>query len=334
MDRKEAQQLVGQLLIVDLGVDGVYLGELVNVVTEPKKPWRGEVRIFSVLSLPDSIFRDDTIALHEVPYDEGDIDLFRSQQLKKRPQQIQIEPYLDSVLTDLKRRYIRLKNDASAPSAELEALEVYIKTLTSQKRRTERTKGHNAGNDEAPFYNEYTFHFRDNHYVLIDSKGESLYLTPSHFEYVWHQQGKLVSGRYEGDGVFVRDNGVRYIPEENSVMLIDQKQFDPYYILRKELDPVALQGFEYNLQLHDVSHRDLIHCYNSLLEQLLNGENETSFQGVNFLTFQTDEHFVLVQHHFKRNLTLESGQPVYDRFEFTTDKGKRTISLYTNAFRF
>lgn len=83
MDRKEAQQLVGQLLIVDLGVDGVYLGELVNVVTEPKKPWRGEVRIFSVLSLPDSIFRDDTIALHEVPYDEGDIDLFRSQQLKK-----------------------------------------------------------------------------------------------------------------------------------------------------------------------------------------------------------------------------------------------------------
>ncbi|WP_078391108.1 DUF2777 family protein [Shouchella patagoniensis] len=335
MDRYEAQQLVGQLLVVDLGVDGTYLGELLNVVTEPKKPWRGEVRIFSIVALPEYIFQEETIALHEVLYNEGDIALFSSQQLYKRPRQTQVEPYLDSILTDLKRRHIRLKKDALPPSTELEALEVYIKTLTSQKRRNERSNLPADYSSEHPLYIEYTFHMEEERYFLLDKRGEVLQLTPSYFEYAWKQNDKIVTGQYEGDGIFIRSNGSRYIPDENAVLFIDQKQFDPYYILRNELDPIALQGFEHNLAMHHITHADLIHCYNSLLEQLLNSETTHVFQGVNFLTFQTDEHFVLVQHHFKRYISFDGSMDkdkIYDRFEFTTDKGIRTIALYTNAF--
>jgi len=80
----------------------------------------------------------------------------------------------------------------------------------------------------------------------------------------------------------------------------------------------------------------LVHCYNSLIDQLFHSNAISTFQGVNFLTYQTDEQFVLVQHHFKRELGASSSNKqdtVYDRFEFTTDKGKRTIALYTNAYQ-
>ncbi|GAF19128.1 hypothetical protein JCM19046_3755 [Bacillus sp. JCM 19046] len=336
MDRYEAQQLVGQLLVVDLGEDGTYLGELLNVITEPKKPWRGEVRIDSVIVLPEYIFQNETIAIHELLYSENEVGLFTSQQLKPRMKQTRVESYLDSILTALKRRHIHLKKHASAPSADLEALEVYIKTLSSQKRRKEGSSDKKQKSSRTT-YMEYTFHTDDNNtYYLKDQKGDTLPLSPSHFEYAWYQNDRLVTGLYEGDGIFIRSNGSRFIPDENDCILIDQQQFNPYQILQKELEPVALQGFEYNLALHNVGHNDLIHCYNALLDQLFNLDKTTAFEGVNFLTFQTDEQFVLVQHHFKRHLATRADlnkETIYDRFEFTTDKGKRTIALYTNTFQ-
>ncbi|GAF14418.1 LOW QUALITY PROTEIN: hypothetical protein JCM19045_3732 [Bacillus sp. JCM 19045] len=335
MDRYEAQQLVGQLLVVDLGEDGTYLGELLNVITEPKKPWRGEVRIDSVIVLPEYIFQNETIAIHELLYSENEVGLFTSQQLKPRMKQTRVESYLDSILTALKRRHIHLKKHASAPSADLEALEVYIKTLSSQKRRKEVHPIKNK-NRLGQRYGIHLSHRRQQYVLLKGSKRRYSPLSPSHFEYAWYQNDRLVTGLYEGDGIFIRSNGSRFIPDENDCILIDQQQFNPYQILQKELEPVALQGFEYNLALHNVGHNDLIHCYNALLDQLFNLDKTTAFEGVNFLTFQTDEQFVLVQHHFKRHLATRADlnkETIYDRFEFTTDKGKRTIALYTNTFQ-
>ncbi len=338
MDRYEAQQHIGKLLVIDLGENGMYLGELLSVLTEPKKPWRGNVRIKAVLTLPEFIFQNDTIAIHEIPYAEDDVDTFASQYLKTKSTHTHIESYIDSILTDLKRRHIRLKNDGSPSSAELEALEVYIKTMTSQKRKKNRSLTQNDQSEEAtiPAYVEYTFHADDQDYYLQDSKGDQLPLTATHFDYTWDQQGHLVTGKYEGDGIFIRENGSRFIPNEGDLILIDKEQFNPYSIFKTELEPAALQGFEHNLALHQISHKDLVHCYNSLIDQLFHSNAISTFQGVNFLTYQTDEQFVLVQHHFKRELGASSSNKqdtVYDRFEFTTDKGKRTIALYTNAYQ-
>ncbi|MFS0786740.1 DUF2777 family protein [Shouchella sp. 1P09AA] len=338
MDRYEAQQHIGKLLVIDLGEKGMYLGELLSVLAEPKKPWRGNVRIKAVLTLPEFIFQNETIAIHEIPYAEDDVDTFASQYLKTKSTHTHNESYIDSILTDLKRRHIRLKNDGSPSSAELEALEVYIKTMTSQKRKKNRSLTQNEQLEEAtiPAYIEYTFHADGHDYFLKDSKGDQLPLTATHFDYTWDQQGHLVSGKYEGDGIFIRENGSRFIPNEGDFILVDKDQFNPYSIFKTELEPAALQGFEHNLALHHVSHKDLVHCYNSLIDQLFHSDAISTFQGVNFLTYQTDDQFVLVQHHFKRELGSGSGNKqdtVYDRFEFTTDKGKRTIALYTNAYQ-
>ncbi|WP_059105166.1 DUF2777 family protein [Shouchella shacheensis] len=328
MNRNQAQQAIGQFLVIDLGANGRYLGELLDVIAEPKKPWRGKLRVHSVVSLPDSIFEGGTVSLHQLPYEDGDVALVPSHKLHRPPRHLPAESFIDSILTDLKRRHIRLKNDSSSNTVELEALEVYIKTLSSQKRRTRGSQQ----TPVTPFYIQYTFHIQDEQMYLSDEHGEKLQLAPSSFEYSWNVHDMLVSGHYEGDGVFVRANGQRYVPEEGATFYIDQKQFDPYFILRNELDPAALQGFEHNLKTFGLTHDDLIHCYNSLLEQLLYSESAHSFSGVNFLTYQTDEQFVLIQHHFKRELRqAHAPERVYDRFEFTTDKGKRTIALYTNA---
>ncbi|MBG9784557.1 DUF2777 family protein [Shouchella lehensis] len=337
MDRYEAQQQIGSLLVIDLGEKGTYLGELLSVLTEPKKPWRGRIQIKSVVTLPEFIFQNETIAIHEIPYSEDDVDTFASQYLTTRSPHIHVESYIDSILTDLKKRYIRLKNNGAPSAVEIEALEVYIKTMTSQKRKKNRlVKSEQQDEEQTPSFVEYTFHVKGDDYFLQDSKGEQLPLTVSHFHYTWNQQGQLVTGRYEGDGIFIRENGSRFIPNEGDLILIDKEQFNPYSIFQTELEPAALQGFEHNLALHHVSHKDLIHCYNALIDQLFHSESTTTFRGVNFLTYQTDDQFVLVQHHFKRELRSQqqpSKDTVYDRFEFTTDKGKRTIALYTNAYQ-
>ncbi|SDB91581.1 DUF2777 family protein [Shouchella lonarensis] len=331
MDRYEAKRALGQLLVVDLGKNGVYLGELLQVQAEPKKPWQGEVRIFSVLALPLFIFHEESIALHKLPVSEGNVITVSSRHLRYRTKQQPVEPFIDSILTALKRRYIDLAASDHVNFRELETLEVYIKTLTTQKRKTTKEK-RSPPLLTGPLYIEYTFKISGERFYLCDKDGDLLELSPSSFEYTWlDDEDTMKEGRYIGEGVFLQANGQRYQPNNGATILIDQQQFDPYTIFQKELDPVALQGFEHHLQKFSLTHHDLIHCYNSLLEQIIYHKEGRLLEGVSFLTYQSNQLFVLVQHHFKRILLPgKSRQAIYDRFEFTTDKGKRTIAIFKN----
>jgi hypothetical protein len=86
------------------------------------------------------------------------------------------------------------------------------------------------------------------------------------------------------------------------------------------------------LERYQITHDDLVECHNSLLAQLLQSDGKKSFQGVNFLTYRGPLGTIIVQHHYERMLQDYNNDRIYDRFEITTEQGKRSISTYTNAY--
>lgn len=55
MNREQAQQLVGKRVSAWTAANGIYTGELVQVISRRGKPWRGRVRIDGVLE-PACVF--------------------------------------------------------------------------------------------------------------------------------------------------------------------------------------------------------------------------------------------------------------------------------------
>lgn len=150
------------------------------------------------------------------------------------------------------------------------------------------------------------------------------------FELEWYSQGQIVQGHYEGNGIFRSQGGQAHSPEEGDSFYINKNQFDPYFILRNELEPAALYSFEKALELYNLAHHDLSTCHNSLLLQLLNSQGKTEFKGVNLLTYKSEHGLIIVQHHYQRKLIKRGTDEIFDRFEFTTDQGKRSVFTYRN----
>ena len=73
MDRVQAHKTIGKKVIIDEGPDGRYVGELLEVITEPKRPWKGKVKILSVLVLPQSMFSKGQINVNKMKYKEAQL---------------------------------------------------------------------------------------------------------------------------------------------------------------------------------------------------------------------------------------------------------------------
>jgi hypothetical protein len=54
MNRTEAQQLIGHRVKAWTAANGVYVGELIRILTPPERPWRGVVRITGVVECAHS----------------------------------------------------------------------------------------------------------------------------------------------------------------------------------------------------------------------------------------------------------------------------------------
>ncbi|WP_157800992.1 DUF2777 family protein [Bacillus solitudinis] len=325
MDRKQAQNVIGQLILLDEGSEGRYIGELLEVVTEPRKPWRGKVKIKALQSFPDSLREEDRVVIRDPLYLEN--QLVECSGSKLTPYESEECPsYSASLLVSVDRRTQQLHDQTKKGNDEIKALHsfLYKKGLGEETPIVE--------NESDTNYIEYTFHRKKGRYYLVDKHGEQLDLKECPFEFIWEIGLEKQTGYYIGDGSFETENGQRFSPNENDVLFIDKKQFDPYFILRNELEPTALESLEKSLTTHQLTHDDLTHCHNSLLSQLLYSEGRSSFKGVNFLTFKGKQGMVMVQHHYDRTLVEEANDEIYDRFEFTTEFGKRSIVTYTNEF--
>ena len=326
MDRKKAQSFIDKFIKVDDGASGSYIAILKEIIAEPRKPWRGIVQIKAVLIFP--AINNSKIQNHLLPYQEDQMIEFDGAKLSEYKQSTPV-PYENSLVTSAQV----FMNNLQAEQLLLEKKEKTILSYFEDKGiEFDATNISNSEDDENGEFIIYTFHHDGDRYILIDDQDERLDLQDCPFKISWKHKDQVITGIYESNGTFLSDNGVRYSPKEGAVFIIAKEQFDPYVILLNELEPTALASLEKNLAYHQLQHDDLVDCHNSLLTQLLDGDGQKSFKGVNFLSYNGEHGVVYVQHHYERELRRYKNDKVYDRFEFTTEQGKRSIVTYTNEY--
>lgn len=327
MDRKKAQSLIGKFVKVNDGVAGNYIATLKEVNAEPRKPWRGIVQINAVLDLP--AFNHTTNQLQVLPYQDKQIVELEGSKLSADLEQVEPEPYEKSLLNSVQMVMTELDAELLVIEEKQKSLFSYLEEFGIQ---LDTVKFHQIEDNKEPDFIVYTFHHDGDQFILVDEQDERLDLEDCPFKISWKNKDQMVTGEYESNGSFLSDNGARYTPKEGAVFIIAKEQFDPYVILLNELEPTALLTLEKNLAYHQLTHEDLVECHNSLLTQLLDADSKETFNGVNFLTYSGSEGLVMVQHHYDRELHRYKNDKVYDRFEFTTEYGKRSIVTYTNEF--
>ncbi|WP_088102143.1 DUF2777 family protein [Halalkalibacter urbisdiaboli] len=326
MDRKQAQSVIGQKILIEEGLDGSYVGELLEVIAEPRKPWRGKVRVIAVITFPDSTYENGNVHIREPKYKENELIECPGSRLHSEDVPDSLS-YSQSVVQAIDYRIELLRQRNNQIELEIEQLNTY---LTKNGLQSSKTVQLNKQQDQD--FVEYSFHKKGKRFVLIDQQGEQLDLEDCPLEFNWRIEGNLTKGFYVENGTFKDEDGTIYSPNEGDFFYINKEQFDPYFILRNELEQPALESLEKSLQAHGLSHDDITHCHNSLLGQLLYSQGKTEFKGVNFLTYKGKQGIVMVQHHYERTLVDSGNDEIYDRFEFTTELGKRSIVTYTNEF--
>ncbi|MDQ0205982.1 DUF2777 family protein [Alkalicoccobacillus murimartini] len=330
MDRVQAHKTIGKKVIIDEGPDGRYVGELLEVITEPKRPWKGKVKILSVLVLPQSMFSKGQINVNKMKYKEAQLTVISGQKIELASGGIRNESFAQSIATELRKKYQQVKKKPEGQADLLHTLEQYMNKLKAVKQRPDRAPKPVPKPSEKMA--KYTLQANDSSFYFINDHGEILPLTGSAFEFVWNHHSSWYKGIYEANGIFVSHEGQRFTAKEGDVFYMDEQQFNPYFIWKNELEPPALSAFQNSLAAFGLTDDELTHCHNALLNQLLGNQQTHEFKGVSFLTFSTPDLHVMVQHHFDRTLYKDKEDQIYDRFEFTTDKGDRSIVFYSNAF--
>ncbi|WP_017727961.1 DUF2777 family protein [Halalkalibacterium ligniniphilum] len=326
MDRKKAQTLIGTAVTVHEGNLGSYFGELLEVHAEPRKTWVGTVKILGIATFPTLSLDDEKTSLPL--YKEGEIIQCSGSKIKpSEAENVEDIEYKRSLLQTAQLKLAELNQTIEHSHRHIESIVHYLKSVGASP---DELKGTLDQSD----YIYYTCMFEQKRPILVDEQGEELDLEGCPFEFEWKTKQGWVPVHYQGEGVFVSKDGTPYRIKENKKIRLKKIQLDPYYILRNELEKPALQSLEKSLAGLGISHDHMVHCHNSLLIKLLqsNGDAQQSFSGVNFIAYLSTQGMILVQHHYERKLVENGTDEIYDRFEFTSDSGKRSIITYTNEF--
>ncbi|ARK30373.1 DUF2777 family protein [Halalkalibacter krulwichiae] len=326
MDRNKAQKHIGKMVKINDGDAGVYAGILKEIRTEARKPWKGVVQILVVLDLPT--FNPLTNQLPDLKYKHMQVIECTGVKLSPYPEEGISPTFEQSIVLAAQTRSKSLQQDVETYDAKQQAIMSFLRQQGIDVSKADLELYDNQIDDVI----NYTFHHDGDCYILIDENEERLDLKDCPFTFTWTYKDQSVRGKYEENGTFISESGERYNPKEGSTFSISKEQFDPYMILQNELEPTALLSLEKNLAHYQLTHKDLLECHNSLLTQLLSTDKKTSFKGVNFLTYKGNDELVIVQHHYERELRNYKSDRVYDRFEFTSDKGKRSIVTYSNEY--
>ncbi len=330
MDRKRAQSQIGKDVIVDEQSQGQYVGELLEVIAEPKKPWRGLIKIKAVASLPRQDFdTNDEFKVIKPIYSLGHIEEFPSTKIKD----ISIESfdnYQDSLVLAVTKEIETLQFSNERNTKIVHELIGYLEELNPTI--ADLYKEENIDENEENKYVYYSVKEVNGELMLLDSiQNQYLALNGCPFLFELYVNGNWEKGHFISGNTFQSLEGKKSKINTSKKLRMERDQFDPYHLLINELEKPALEALEKSLHSFALTHKDVLHCHNTLLIKLLHSNNEKKFNGVNFITYQNHKHTVIVQHHFERMLK-EDTDDVYDRFEFTTDVGKRSIITYTNQF--
>ncbi|MDA3130141.1 DUF2777 family protein [Aliibacillus thermotolerans] len=331
MNRTEAKKHIGHTVIVDKGKEGVYYGRLEEVNTPPRKIWTGKVHIQGVVHVPHI---DAVDSLQEIKHTD---QIVSGSQIHATDHFLEDLTYEESVLRAIETKIQHLYDQTMD---EIEEAEEWLKismqygTLASPfQELTLQSMTEKREEIEEP-YTYYRLLSDDDIVFLLEPRsGETLVLEGCPFEFeVYHKDKGWVSVHYKNDLQFIDKKGKTYELELNDWVRIHQKQFEPFTMMLNELEVPAKKSLLYELKKFGFDPSHVVYCHNRLLLELLAAEGTTTFRGVNFITLQNQTETLHVQHHYERILYPKREDYVYDRFECTTDTGKRSIATYTNSY--
>lgn len=331
MDRFQANKEIGNIVLIDEKNNGKYIGELLKVITIPKKPWRGLVKIVSIFELPKQNWENGVLELNMPLYKEGETVEVSGTKIK--PYTLAEEPvnYRTSVSNGL-HSLIEQHKDFFAKNPEAYArLEKIImeKFPDIQFACNSSSKSFNQTDER---YIEFIVKQVDGNPLLINDLNNQLPLEDCPFELELKVDQTWIKGHYTQNWLFEGENGKKYLIRQNDHIRLAKEHLKPYQLFLNELEKPALESLENSLNKFGLSHHHLINCHNELLLQLLAANGEKKFSGVNFLFYQKGVTTVVIQHHYERQLVDHGNDIIYDRFEITSNRGKRCIVTYTNEF--
>ncbi|SDN35761.1 DUF2777 family protein [Alkalicoccus daliensis] len=315
MDRETAKQYVNKFVVINKGLYGKYVGVLNEIISEPKKPWSGKITIKGILStplldkteqsmLPLAYEKDESVTVNGSKIDiySGDFKL----------------SYRESFAQALKREW----------DQERDILEQKENHLLLIQQELKKWQMEHVLDQASYVYYKVTKKGKDL-YIYDELKEDSLLLDGCPFEFEIQIDAEWVSAWYDYDLFFRTEEGNQLKVADGTMLRLNKEQFDPYKMLTNELEPASLQALEKGLKQLNIGHENCVHCHNSLLIQLLAPPEEKQFSGVNFISYSTGSNQILVQHHYERIIKEKATDYIFDRFEFTSDKGSRSIASYT-----
>ncbi|PSL50562.1 uncharacterized protein DUF2777 [Salsuginibacillus halophilus] len=321
MDRKQALEHQGGYVIADTGGAARYIGKLLEVETPPRKTWQGRVEILGVHSL------HDIVSLQELTYQGKDEVTLSGAKISPADEQS-----IDANRSFQNSFYDALGDYRVLIASELENTEARLQQIDHELYPGQPAKQAKTETDEAYVYYQLgTLHQKP---ALIDNdSGEPMDLEGCPFELeVLQNDNEWLRVYHQSGYKFQAEDGSLVEPAKGDTLRIHRRHFDPYQILLNELEVPARQTLSNALGSFGFTEEDLTTCHNQLLHQLLASSNEDRFSGVNFLMYQKQGTTLLVQHQYERELKNTEDDIVFDRFECTTDKNKRSIVTYTNQF--
>ncbi|WP_209122654.1 DUF2777 family protein [Alkalihalobacillus sp. BA299] len=333
MDRKKAEALVGNLVIITENQQGQYVGELQQIITAPRKPWRGLVKIVSVHTLPKPTFKNG-VELGLPIYSAGEMIEIAGSKIVEYDAPT-VMTYEEGLTSAISKELESVLNFGQQNLLLYEALADYlhqvnpieasaiINDLSVVETPTE------VDNIE---YLYYTLENRNNSPILIEEiHRKEVPLEGCPFEFELKTSRGWTKGSYYSNWTFEALSGKKYKLKEGKILRLNKKHLEPYQLFLNELDKPALQSFEHFLKTNGLTHKQVVTCHNSLVGQLLFSSEQKEFIGTNFITYQDQNEIIVIQHHYERKLNPGT-DTVYDRFELTSTTGMRSIVTYTNSY--
>ncbi|MBM7094588.1 DUF2777 family protein [Bacillus sp. H-16] len=314
MDRQTARSYAGKHVIINEGKNGRYVGLLEQIETKPKKIWSGIVKISGILLYPEINIESDQ--LPSPLYSEGEKVFCTGNKISPLKQDFP-HSYKESVNYALAGMWNEVDDQKENNESVLAMIHQELKR---------RKADHLLYRDVFVYYSLVK---KARHYYVYDEeKQEALSLDGCPFEFEIKVKDKWKRAHNISGPTFELENGKQVDLSHGDRLRLNKSQFDPYRILINELDKPALHALERGLRKLGIFHENSVYCHNSLLIQLLSTVEEASFKGVNFISYSTEKHQYMVQHHYERDILEEEPDIAYDRFEFTSDTGERLITTY------
>lgn len=252
MNRKEATNYIGKHIRVVDPLLGSYVGELIEVVAEPRKPWRGKVKIITIEQYPAQNLTDrKEEGITRPPFSSGAIYEIAGSKIEPVGD-IEIDVSFDESLID------SLLNEINHFQSEKNKVNSVLHELQQELKNIDPS--YEVDDYDPLDFQYYTVHKEEDYVFIIDENNNQVPLNDCPFEFQIKVKGRWIPVQYDEECSFIDQKQKRHQVKVGTQIRLNKDQFDPYHIFINELEKPALDSLNNGLQKFKMTHDDCVNC--------------------------------------------------------------------------